>query len=388
MFSVLWAQENKDSLEKKVYELNNQFKYEESVQTLLNVLQDNVSDKEKYEAAILLSNTYKRVFDYTSTLLYLNKAEEYATTKKDSITLDALEAMAYFDTQAYDKAQTLMSEIEEADYLGVAVESQSILVMQQGYLSFLRNENARALAYYKSSLRLMDASDPCNHPIVMGKMLALYSSKSSKETRDSLYQEGMKKAKACGILKYEIYLTEELIKVLDKDFGDDIEHYREQLQILRKQYDAERHEYEMRLNAQKSFDNNLKDQETEKNFLFISIVVLLVVLCLLSYVVFHSLKKRKKLEREYISIQKELNAFAENMNSSQVSKVEQLEKNEVFTERQMEVFEFLKQGKTNKEISEALTLSENTIKYHIKNIYKILKDNGVSFERDLPNERP
>lgn len=52
-------------LEQKVYRLNNELKYNESQALLLPVLQNkNFSAEDKYQAAILLSYTYKRVFDY------------------------------------------------------------------------------------------------------------------------------------------------------------------------------------------------------------------------------------------------------------------------------------------------------------------------------------
>jgi DNA-binding NarL/FixJ family response regulator len=45
------------------------------------------------------------------------------------------------------------------------------------------------------------------------------------------------------------------------------------------------------------------------------------------------------------------------------------------TSRQQEVLELLVQGKSNREIAEALGLSENTVKVHLVTIYRVL---GVS----------
>ena len=42
------------------------------------------------------------------------------------------------------------------------------------------------------------------------------------------------------------------------------------------------------------------------------------------------------------------------------------------SERQMQIIELLRQGKSNKEIAESLYISENTVKYHLKSIYEIL----------------
>ena len=42
------------------------------------------------------------------------------------------------------------------------------------------------------------------------------------------------------------------------------------------------------------------------------------------------------------------------------------------TERQIQIINLVKEGKTNKEIGTELFISENTVKYHLKIIYNIL----------------
>jgi DNA-binding CsgD family transcriptional regulator len=45
---------------------------------------------------------------------------------------------------------------------------------------------------------------------------------------------------------------------------------------------------------------------------------------------------------------------------------------ELLNERQKEILELLQLGKSNKEIGEALFISVNTVKYHLKIIYEVL----------------
>jgi RNA polymerase sigma factor (sigma-70 family) len=45
---------------------------------------------------------------------------------------------------------------------------------------------------------------------------------------------------------------------------------------------------------------------------------------------------------------------------------------DVLTDREREVLELLTEGKTNKEIAEALVISTNTVKRHIKSIFSKL----------------
>jgi len=50
--------------------------------------------------------------------------------------------------------------------------------------------------------------------------------------------------------------------------------------------------------------------------------------------------------------------------------------NNQFTEREKEVTEFLLQGKSNKQIAQALGVSASTVEYHLNNIYKKLQVNS------------
>ncbi|MBK6783723.1 MAG: helix-turn-helix transcriptional regulator [Saprospiraceae bacterium] len=42
-------------------------------------------------------------------------------------------------------------------------------------------------------------------------------------------------------------------------------------------------------------------------------------------------------------------------------------------ERQLEIVKYIKEGKSNKEMADLMFISENTVKYHLKNIYEILQ---------------
>lgn len=66
-----------------------------------------------------------------------------------------------------------------------------------------------------------------------------------------------------------------------------------------------------------------------------------------------------------------------------------------FSEREKEVVEFLLQGKSNKQIALSLNISQNTVEYHLKNIYRKLKVGsrteavlqlGKSVGNDVSNE--
>lgn len=66
------------------------------------------------------------------------------------------------------------------------------------------------------------------------------------------------------------------------------------------------------------------------------------------------------------------------MNYTNLKEEKKKEVESVLTERQAHILKLVKQGKTNKEIAVVLCISENTVKYHLKIMYDVLKINGRS----------
>ncbi len=91
-------------LENQVYAYNNQLNFKKSQALLLPILdQPAYTTDERYQAAVLLSYTYKRLGDYASTQQYLQTAGQFAakTSHPDSnaAQIRAQQALAYFDVQ-------------------------------------------------------------------------------------------------------------------------------------------------------------------------------------------------------------------------------------------------------------------------------------------------
>ena len=76
------------------------------------------------------------------------------------------------------------------------------------------------------------------------------------------------------------------------------------------------------------------------------------------------------LEKENVRIHDELQILSSSLSSHGFTKIDL----SVFklTERQIEIIELIRQGKTNKEIANTIFISENTVKYHLKVIYDIM----------------
>jgi len=87
--------------------------------------------------------------------------------------------------------------------------------------------------------------------------------------------------------------------------------------------------------------------------------------------------KRKAAENENKKIYSEIEKYTKRLDEKGNSTLDISQYN--LTERQIEIIELVKKGKSNKEIAAQLYISENTVKYHLKIIYTQLNINHRSF---------
>src|SRR5690554_2571771 len=118
-----------------------------------------------------------------------------------------------------------------------------------------------------------------------------------------------------------------------------------------------------------------KDLElrNDRNILiFISVlsVILLILIGVLFKLYRVNKRSRMHIELENKRIRKELDIISKELNESNQGKIDLSKFN--LTERQLEIIELIKKGKSNKEIAAQLFISENTVKYHLKVIYNLL----------------
>ena len=115
----------------------------------------------------------------------------------------------------------------------------------------------------------------------------------------------------------------------------------------------------------------LRNEKNIRLFLLTISVVLLALIVVLFLLFRANKQKRMLIERDNTRMRKELEKLSQEILEKENAN-ENLKKYNL-SERQIEIIEMVKQGKTNKEIASQLFISENTVKYHLKNIYTILK---------------
>lgn len=379
-------------LEEKVYQFNNALKYNESQTLLLPVLQsETFSADEKYQAAILLSYTYKRVSDYQATLQFLETARQFArqTAKKDEYlaTILGQEAFVYFDIHNYRKADSLMRSLEKTNFRHIDLEIKSKLVMQQGYLLFLAKRYPEAEATYDKAIGWLRVSSPCDLPMIYVKKMQLYAAMNRMDSLQVSLNQSTRSADSCAIIKYHIYAYGELLDIYKsrKDITG-IAATTQKLDSLNKIYAqaeniaALHNQKETLLLGEK--DRKLQREQSHRVYLTIGLWgAMLVVLSLLAWLLVYRRQKRV-MEADFGRMKTELETYLAQSQTASFGKAAANggETLSVLSERQREVLECMAAGLANREIAEKLFVSENTVKYHIKNIYQLL---AIKDRKDL-----
>lgn len=372
-------------LEQKVYQLNNELKYNQSQALLLPVLQDElVCADDKYKVATLLSYTYKRIFDYQSALKFLTLActfaEQTANRQQYVAAILCEEAFVYFDTHDYQKADSLMILLEKSGFRHVSLENKSKLVMQQGYLLFLNKQYEQAEATYDKAIVWMRASTPCHLPMIFVKKMQLYNAMNRLDLLGDALKQSTFYADSCKIIKYHLYAHEELRDIYKaRNNLPKLAQTQIKLDSLNKIYARE--ENISSLHNQKETllltdkEQKLQREHVGKRYLVMLLAgLVMVAFALLGWLLTYRWQQRL-MEARFYRMKSELEIYLASGRVTPPNSVAPAKENLPvgLSERQREVLDLMAVGMSNKMIADKLCISENTVKYHIKNIYQILE---------------
>lgn len=383
LFSISGYGQNIDlvKLENHISENNRAGKHKDSQNELLQLLsENNISDLEKAKVTLLLATTFRSINDYSSAINYLNKAKTLSESAPggDSLkmNIDAEMAFTYFDDQKYDLSDKIINEIKKKKYVNLHIVDKAYIIMQEGYINYLKKNYSEADLEYERSVQLLKANSFCNQPVVMVKQMQLYGATKQFAKADQIYNSTMSIADSCKILKYKIYATEE-IKKLYEDHNNEqkVYEYSRILDSLKRIDDRENNLSEMHV-ANQNFLEKENETEKESSFLFsiIAVVLFILIIFLASY--FYKKSKnykteKTKFEEEISKIKEELKVFS-TIQFSNTKKENEVLNSEKLNKRQKELLLLVSEGKTNKDIATELSITEATVKYHLGNIYSIL----------------
>ena len=376
---------NLDSLEKEIFQNNRAGKYENSQQKLSELLlRKDLSREEEGQILYLMANTYRSVNDFMMSIDYLKKSEAIADGLPNGnllkMRIDYEFAFIYFDNKDYDKSKVAMEHLASQNYKNPFPEDQAFILIQEGYLLIRDKKLKQAEKKYQEALSIMRDIDYCNLPIVMVKLMELYSIDKQIAKVENTYQETLKITDSCNILKYRIFATAEMEKLYKQNgMFDKANVLGLRLDSMRKLERLDGKISEMHVMDRKFLEKDRSNQtETffwEKIFGLFSFVGIAFV------GTFYVLKSRRNFRKDKLKMEEEIelmrldiNSYSqENHSNERFVNPQKISENfDKLTERQRDLLQLMADGFSNKEIADKLFISESTVKYHIKNIYSIL----------------
>ena len=367
-------------LEKQVAHYNHNQKFDSSIKLISTFISNNDNTPyNKYAAYLLKSFTYKALFNYDETFKALDLAlqEGLKSDKADEVkaTIMAEKAFAYFDLQKYDQAFDLMTQLRNSKYKYLEADNTAYLIMQQGYIDYLNKKYTEAEAKFDEAISIMGNVKPENLPVIYGKKMELYKMTGEHIKSKSAFNLGLESAKKSKILKYQIYMLEQLREqqMFDNDWKGAFLSF-QTIDGLKTKYNAEDTSNKLKL-FEKDVEIQKRDFELSKNKIFRNSLLIVILLLFIGLYLFIRLyksdrQKRVLIEKEYQRIYDELEILTKSLDSQGFTKFDFSLFN--LSERQTEIIELIRSGKSNKEIGSLLFISENTVKYHLKVIYDAL----------------
>jgi len=369
-----------DKLTKEIQDLNRNNQLEQSIIVLENIINNRKSTHlDRYYAYLLKSLTYKRVFDYASAQKNLELAydEGIKSNKKEEVkTRIAIELLfVNFDQQRYDNIDDQIKKIEAMDLSLVDSTTLAFYYNVLAALDMKNNKFDEASKKLLAGISLIENHDPQHLPAVYIKQIQLSQYTDDEELALEAFRKGVHFSEKFSLDIYKMELYRQLSR-----FYFLRENYKNAYQLLAivgdliGSFEAPSRSGELNALERKIMESR-KDLElrNDRNILiFISVlsVILLILIGVLFKLYRVNKRSRMQVELENKRIRKELDIISKELNESNQGKIDLSKFN--LTERQLEIIELIKKGKSNKEIAAQLFISENTVKYHLKVIYNLL----------------
>ena len=324
---------------------------------------------------------YKDLFNYDQAIENLDLALEAGlkTDRKEEIVAQyKLEKLlVYFDLLEYEKVSELISQISDDDVKYFRPRSLSFYWLVLARMEIRKGNTNEADVYLNEALATLIENEPHQVPLVYRKKIELYKSLGQNDKVIESFETGLAYAKKHQISAYELGLYDDMINYYSEMGDYKNPKYIEAVQQVKKlatAHDGTNRSSKL-LRVEKELLQKRKQLEVEKekrnrNLLIALIVALSIVLLLLCY--FYKCAKDKRIlaELETNNMRDELERVTKELNESGQTKLDLNDYN--LTERQLQIIDLVKQGKSNKEIGEDLFISVNTVKYHLKIIYEVL----------------
>ncbi len=363
--------------------LNDQFKYETSLLRLEEVITDKKSTHyDIFNAYIQRSLTYKRLYNYPEVARNLELAKEHLDEVNDNklkeigeVRLLVEQLFVAFDNQKWEDVDKVLKEISTKDLSLLNSETQLFYYNVIATLQMREKDFVNAEKTLNHAIELGKIDNPKHVAAVYIKLIDLAEFKKDTQMAEKAFDNAVFYSKKYKMLIYEkfVYYIMSHFYAEIKDF-EKAYYYQKIAVELTYKYSTNTYNGKLTILDKKLLDKRKNIEiDYEKKIRYLLITCLIAVFAFLIVVIklYNSNKEKNRfIQRENNRMRIELENFMKESNE----KGEHLLHIEDYnlTERQLEIIELVKQGKTNKEIGEELFISENTVKYHLKIIYKAL----------------
>lgn len=372
-------------LNNQVSILNDEKKYEESILILEDIINDKKATLyEKYNAYLQKALTYKRVFNYPEVIHNLDFASQFGlkSSRKEETEIRILVEKMFiqFDSQKFDEVEESLKIIETKNLNLLEADTHAFYLNVLAVLKFKTKDFSGAQQDLDHAIRILSKDNPKHLPLIYGKYIGLAQNLQDQKMAENAFEKGMFYAEKHNmeIYKIALYYSMNHFCLAIEDYKK--AYYYERLgSELSEVYNAPYQNGKLNVLEKNILEKrNRKELSTEKNMrlFMIAISVILLILILVLYKYFR--KKNQIVHQENSRMRLELERLVKESDDKEDGKL-QIE-NFNLTERQVEIINLVKKGKTNKEIGSQLFISENTVKYHLKIIYNTL---GIESRWDL-----
>ncbi len=288
-----------------------------------------------------------------------------------------------------------MRALEQTGFRYIDRENKAKLVHQQGYLLFLAKRYSEAEATYDRAITDLRVASPCDMPMILVKKMQLYAAMNDMDHALAALRESDRYADSCGIIKYQIYAHDELKAIYKtRNNSAGVAQTVALLDSLNKVYAQAEHIAELHSQRetmqQQKHNRQLATDQTRLSVTLAGVGGLLLLAIVLAGLLYLYRARQTRLEQELARMKAELKTVVQAavtqappptlpaplsrfVTSNPPSPVVPAQLNVGdLSDRQREVLDGIVAGLSNKEIADKLFVSENTVKYHVKNIYQLL----------------
>ncbi len=382
LFSHLTIAQNThyEQFNDEISQLNDAYKYEESIIKLEEILHNKKSQNyDRYNAYLQKALTFKRLYNYPEVLENLDLAFEEA---KDTDFVEEAEVRVLtekmfveFDLRNFDKAEKLIKDLSKKNIDLLDAETQAFYLSAVAVLQIINKDYNAAQLTLEDAIGILERKSPKHLPLIYTKIIGLSEHLKDKNLAQNAFDKGIYYAEKYNmdIYKISMYYTMSHFFLTFEDYKNAYLYENQGVEISAR-YNAAFQNGKLSvlernlLNKRKNVE--LDYQKKIKYILAFASAILLAFLVVVVKLYQSNREKNKLILRENNRMRAELEKLTNEVNEQGEDKINLANYN--LTDRQIDIVNLVKLGKTNKEIGEKLYISENTVKYHLKIIYSNL----------------